>query len=166
MKKLSLLSFFAISFILLSGCGNSPIPLVEQETTTGEIIEESINTWVLIQNTLNKDALQAIDKKFWTGLTLSNTHQLGDYFITNADDNSQEVWSSTIIVMGKMDNNWVSLYEGNSGEISCTIVTEFWFPQEVLYAYGTECLQWADYTIPEKTKELIQTSNITTGEAS
>ncbi len=62
--------------------------------------------------------------------------------------------------MGKFNSTWLPLYGGNSGEISCKIVSKFLFPQILLDTYGTICLEESDFTIPDEAYEYYIISSL------
>ncbi len=91
----------------------------------------------------------------------SDIYTMDDYAIWGLEqylsfgDSNLYDWVYSLFVVKKFNGQWLHLYHGNSGEISCTIVSKFWFPQELLEQYGKECIDDGDFTIPQTTLEML-----------
>lgn len=171
MKNIFLLS--VCMTIVVAGCSTST-PLDNQivDTTGSDNVSTVFSSWteysswflaqtgiwvmdMKVMNTLSEETKQALRLLYKNDkISFSNSYQLGDFVITNYDDWLNQFGSQIIMVVAKLNNKRVKLYEWNSGEISCSIIEKFGFPQKLLEVrYGNNssyCTLWADYTIPQE----------------
>lgn len=179
--KTTLLSLLVI-FVIAAGC-SSTTPSDDDamhtgDTTHSDVIVSGDNSWSLtetgtvldttsdtavsdsILRELSPETQEELKVLYKSdAITFSNSYQLGDSIITNYKDGMNQAGSQLTMVVTKINNQRVKLYEWNSGEISCSIINKFWFPQSLLEArYGQDtnyCTLKAEYTIPAESWSFI-----------
>ncbi len=80
-----------------------------------------------------------------------------EYYIEGMGVDWSGFWSYEPFLAGKFNGQWIHLYEGNSGDRSCKLITVFWVPRKLLdgcHEIGGE------HSIPDKAYQYYIISTI------